>query len=400
MIATRTSESVTEGHPDKVADRISDSILDRILSDDAKAHVACETFLTTGLVLVGGEISTSTYVDVADIVRSALADIGYDKPGLGFHFEDCAVLSAIKEQSSDISQAVDHGAHSSTAGSTDPYEAIGAGDQGIMFGYACRDTEELMPLPIHLAHRLSQRMTEVRKAGTLPYLRPDGKSQVTIEYNGRIPIRASTVLLAAQHAENVDRAQIESDLTDHVIRPVLGDWLDDETSLLINSSGRFVIGGPASDAGVTGRKVIVDTYGGYGSHGGGAFSGKDPTKVDRSGSYMARYVAKNIVAADLAEIAEIQIAYAIGRSAPLAVNVSTWGTGIQSDSSLQRAVLDEFDFRPGAIIDLFDLQRPIYTPFSAYGHFGRADVAAPWERVDRVVALKRALAGSSGEHHI
>jgi len=390
MISTRTSESVTEGHPDKVADRISDSVLDRILTDDPHAHVACETFLTTGLVLVGGEITTSTYVDVADIVRRALSDIGYSQPGLGFHYEDCAVLSAIKEQSPDISQAVDHAKETREGQSSDPYDTIGAGDQGIMFGYACRDTEELMPLPIHLAHRLTQRMTQVRKDGTISFLRPDGKSQVTIEYDGWQPLRARTVLLAAQHEDGVDRETLESKLIEHVIRPVLGDWLDEKTELLINSSGRFVIGGPASDAGVTGRKIIVDTYGGFGSHGGGAFSGKDPTKVDRSGSYMARYVAKNLVAAGLAEAVEIQVAYAIGRAAPLAVNVNSWGTGSADDETLLKTILDVFDFRPGAIIDRFGLKRPIYTPFSAYGHFGRTDVETPWEAVDRVDDLREA----------
>jgi len=392
MISTRTSESVTEGHPDKVADRISDSVLDRILTDDPEAHVACETFLTTGLVLVGGEITTSTYVDVADIVRGALADIGYDQPGLGFHFQDCAVLSAIKEQSPDICQAVDHAEETRDGSSTDTYDTIGAGDQGIMFGYACQDTDTFMPLPIHLAHRLTQRMTAVRKDGTISFLRPDGKSQVTIEYDGRKPIRAKTVLLAAQHEDGVRRAEIEARLIEHVIRPVLGDWIDDRTELLINSSGRFVIGGPASDAGVTGRKIIVDTYGGFGSHGGGAFSGKDPTKVDRSGSYMARYVAKNLVAAGLAEAVEIQIAYAIGRAAPLAVGVNSWGTGTADDETLRKAVLDVFDFRPGAIIDRFGLKRPIYRSFSAYGHFGRTDVDAPWEVIDRADELKAALA--------
>ena len=381
----RTSESVTEGHPDKIADRISDAVLDAIIARDPQAHVACETFLTTGLVLVGGEISTSTFVDVDAVARRVIADIGYDKPELGFNYHDCAVLSTIKEQSSDIASAVGKSA-------SDPYEAIGAGDQGIMFGYACSDTEELMPLPIVLAHRLTRRLAKLRKEKTLPYLRPDGKSQVTIEYEDGQPLRASAVLIAAQHDPNIDQETLRNDVIEQVIRPVMKDWLDKETLLLVNSSGRFVIGGPASDTGVTGRKVIVDTYGGYGSHGGGAFSGKDPTKVDRSGSYMARYVAKNIVAAGLASEVEVQIAYAIGRTEPLMVNVYTNRMTEASDDSLRQAVLDVFDFRPGAIIDRFDLQRPIYESLSAYGHFGRTDLNLPWEETDRTEELKRALA--------
>lgn len=386
-----TSESVTEGHPDKVADRISDAMLDHILIDDPDAHVACETFLTTGLVLVGGEITTSTYVDVAEVVRRVLADIGYDRAGLGFHYEDCAILSAIKEQSSDIQEAVDHASEVRGGGSSDPYDTIGAGDQGIMFGYARKDTPELMPLPIVLAHRLVQRLTDVRKDGSLPFLRPDGKSQVTVEYRGERPIRASTVLIAAQHDPDIAHSDLKAAIVEDVIRPVLGEWLDEDTEILVNSSGRFVIGGPASDAGVTGRKIIVDTYGGFGSHGGGAFSGKDPTKVDRSGTYMARYVAKNLVAAECADRVKVQIAYAIGRAAPLAVTVDTMGTGVRSDDLLRKAVLDVFDFRPGAIIDRFNLKRPIYEPLSAYGHFGRTDVDMPWEAIDCVDALRNAL---------
>jgi len=381
----RTSESVTEGHPDKIADRISDAVLDAIIARDPQAHVACETFLTTGLVLVGGEISTSTFVDVDAVARRVIADIGYDKPELGFNYHDCAVLSTIKEQSSDIASAVGKSA-------SDPYEAIGAGDQGIMFGYACSDTEELMPLPIVLAHRLTRRLAKLRKEKTLAYLRPDGKSQVTIEYEDGRPLRASAVLIAAQHDPDIDQETLRNDVIEQVIRPVMKDWLDEETLLLVNSSGRFVIGGPASDTGVTGRKVIVDTYGGYGSHGGGAFSGKDPTKVDRSGSYIARYVAKNIVAAGLASEVEVQIAYAIGRTEPLMVNVYTNRMTEASDDSLRQAVLDVFDFRPGAIIDRFNLQRPIYESLSAYGHFGRTDLNLPWEETDRTEELKRALA--------
>jgi len=387
-----TSESVTEGHPDKIADRISDSVLDSILANDPQAHVACETFLTTGLVLVGGEITTTTYVDVPTIVREVLRSIGYDKTGLGFHYQDCSVLSAIKEQSTDIASAVDRASEVRIAHSTDPYDVIGAGDQGVMFGYARSDTDVLMPLPIQLAHRLTQRLTEVRKNGTIPFLRPDGKSQVTIEYEGDCPVRATTVLIAAQHDDDVDNERIRSEILKHVIHPVLGDWLDEETTLLVNSSGRFVIGGPASDAGLTGRKIIVDTYGGFGSHGGGAFSGKDPTKVDRSGSYMARYVAKHLVAAGLASRVAVQVAYAIGQAAPLAVNIDSQCTGSLPDDQLRAAVLKIFDFRPGAIIDRFEMRRPIYAQLSAYGHFGRTDIDLPWERLDQVEALKRAAA--------
>lgn len=386
-----TSESVTEGHPDKVADRISDAVLDHILVDDPDAHVACETFLTTGLVLVGGEITTTTYVEVSDIVRRVLGGIGYDRPGLGFHYQDCAVLSAIKEQSTDIQKAVDHASEVRGGTSSDPHDTIGAGDQGIMFGYARRDTDVLMPLPIVLAHRLAQTLAAVRKDGSLPFLRPDGKSQVTVEYEGERPIRASTVLIAAQHDPDIAHGDLKAAIVKDVIRPVLGEWLDESTEILVNSSGRFVIGGPASDAGVTGRKIIVDTYGGFSSHGGGAFSGKDPTKVDRSGTYMARYVAKNLVAAKLADRAEVQIAYAIGRAAPLAVTVDTMGTGVRGDDLLRKAVLEVFDFRPGAIIDRFDLRRPIYEPLSAYGHFGRTDLDMPWEETDSVDALQAAL---------
>ena len=387
-----TSESVTEGHPDKIADRISDSILDSILIDDPNAHVACETFLTTGLVLVGGEITTTTYVDVPTVVRRVLRSIGYDKPGLGFHYQDCSVLSAIKEQSTDIASAVDHASEVRIAHSADPYDVTGAGDQGIMFGYARSDTNVLMPLPIVLAHRLAQRLSEVRKDETISFLRPDGKSQVTIEYEGDRPVRANTVLIAAQHDPDVDNERIKTEIIEHVIKPVLGDWLDDDTTLLVNSSGRFVIGGPASDAGVTGRKIIVDTYGGFGSHGGGAFSGKDPTKVDRSGSYMARYVAKHLVAAGLASKVSVQVAYAIGRAAPLAVNVDSQGTGTLSNDQLREAILKTFDFRPGAIIDRFQLKRPMYEQLSAYEHFGRTDIDTPWEVLDLVEELKEAAA--------
>ena len=386
-----TSESVTEGHPDKIADRISDAVLDSILADDPDAHVACETFLTTGLVLVGGEITTTTYVDVPSIVRRVLEEIGYNRPGLGFHYQDCSILSTIKEQSSDIAAAVGHASESRDGASTDPYDSIGAGDQGIMFGYARSDTDVLMPLPIVLAHGLTRRMAEARKADELSFLRPDGKSQVTIEYDGDRPVRADTVLIAAQHDPDIGADELKSGIVEKIVRPVVGDWLDERTQILVNSSGRFVIGGPASDAGMTGRKVIDDTYGGFGSHGGGAFSGKDPTKVDRSGSYMARYVAKNIVAAGLAREVEVQVAYAIGRAAPLAVGVDTRGTGTVPDSRLREAVVAVFDLRPGAIIDRFELRRPIYEPLSAYGHFGRTDLDLPWEETDRTEEIQRAV---------
>ena len=386
-----TSESVTEGHPDKLADRISDAVLDSILADDPSAHVACETFLTSGLALVGGEITTESYVDIDRIVRRAIADVGYDKAVYGFNHQDCAVLSTIKEQSADIAAAVGEAQEARDGTSNDPYDVIGAGDQGIVYGYACTETSEMMPLPIMLAHRLTKRLAAVRKDGTLPHLRPDGKSQVTIEYEDEHPKRAAVVLIAAQHDPEIDSETLRQHIIEHVIRPVLDDWIDETTLLLINSSGRFVIGGPASDTGMTGRKIIADTYGGYGSHGGGAFSGKDPTKVDRSGSYMARYVAKNLVAAGLAREVEVQIAYAIGRAAPLALNIDTYGTGTVPDRQLRQAVLDTFDLRPGAIIDHLDLLRPIYEPLSAYGHFGRTDLDLPWEQTDRMDELQRAV---------
>jgi len=386
-----TSESVTEGHPDKIADRISDAVLDAILTADKGAHVACETFLTTGLVLVGGEISTGTYVEIDRIARKVIKEVGYHQPDYGFNYRDCAVISTIHSQSPEISAAVERAKEVRNGTAKNGYDATGAGDQGIMYGYACDATPELMPLPIVLAHRLTRRLAAVRKDGTLPYLRPDGKSQVTIEYENSRPIRAKAVLLAAQHDPDVDPDEMRAELIERVIRPVMEGWIDDGTDLLVNSSGRFVVGGPAADTGMTGRKIIVDTYGGYGSHGGGAFSGKDPTKVDRSGSYMARYVAKNIVAAGLAREVEIQIAYAIGRAAPLAVNVDTYETGRYPDDAFRRAVLEVFDFRPGAIIDRLDLANPIYEPFSCYGHFGRTDIPAPWEATDRTDDLKRAL---------
>ena len=389
--ALLTSESVTEGHPDKIADRISDAVLDAILAEDPAAHVACETFLTTGLALVGGEITTTAYVDIDRLCRRVIASVGYDKADYGFNHQDCAVLSAIKEQSPEIALAVAKAREARAGEAKDDYDSLGAGDQGIVYGYACTETPERMPLPIMLAHALTRRLAAARKDKTLPYLRPDGKSQVTVEYEGGVPRRVSVVVLAAQHDPGVDQARLREDLLDAVIRPVLARWMDERTEVLVNSSGSFVIGGPASDTGMTGRKIIVDTYGGHGSHGGGAFSGKDPTKVDRSGSYMARYVAKNVVASGLAREVEIQVAYAIGRAHPLSVAVDACGTSRTSDEQLRRAVLRVFDFRPAAIIESLGLLRPIYEPLSSYGHFGRSEEEAPWERTDRVEELRRAL---------
>jgi S-adenosylmethionine synthetase len=386
-----TSESVTEGHPDKLADRISDAVLDAILAGDPSAHVACETFLTTGLVLVGGEITTQVYIDIDRLCRRVIASVGYDKPGYGFNHQDCAVLSAIKEQSPEIAAAVAKAREARTGEAKDAYDLLGAGDQGIVYGYACTETDERMPLPIVLAHGLTRRLAAARRDGTLPYLRPDGKSQVTVEYASGSPRRVSVVVLAAQHDPDVDQPTLHQDLLETVIRPVLGRFMDERTEVFVNSSGSFVIGGPASDTGMTGRKIIVDTYGGHGSHGGGAFSGKDPTKVDRSGAYMARYVAKNLVAAGLARDVGVQVAYAIGRARPLAVHVESRGTGVVDDEALRRAVLEVFDFRPAAIIERLDLLRPIYEPLSCYGHFGRSESEAPWERTDRTEELRRAL---------
>jgi len=379
-----TSESVTEGHPDKMADRISDSILDAIFLEDPQARVACETFVTTGLVIIGGEVSTRSRLDYASIARETVKEIGYTRPEYGFSYEQCCVLVALHEQSADIAQAVVKGE------ARDPYESLGAGDQGIMYGYACQETEELMPLPITLAHGLVKRLTQVRKEGILGYLRPDGKSQVTVEYENHRPERVHTVVLSAQHDPEISMTQLKKDLTQHVIRPALGKWLDEKTEFLINPSGRFVIGGPPGDTGMTGRKIEVDTYGGYGSHGGGAFSGKDPTKVDRSGSYMARYVAVNVVASGLAKECEIQLAYAIGRAQPLAITVDTFHTGVIPDDEIQKLVEEHFDFRPAAIIEHLDLRRPIYKPVSAYGHFGRPELKLPWERRDKVELLREA----------
>ncbi|MGL4362137.1 MAG: methionine adenosyltransferase [Cellulosilyticaceae bacterium] len=386
-----TSESVTEGHPDKIADQISDSVLDAIFEQDPNARVACETALTTGLVLVMGEISTNCYVDINKIVRSTINAIGYDKPEYGFDGNSCGVMVSLDEQSADIAMGVDEALEARTGDmSNEEIEAIGAGDQGMMFGFACNETDELMPMPIALAHRLSRRLTEVRKNGQLEYLRPDGKTQVTVEYDDAKIVRIDTIVVSTQHSENVTQEQIHADIMEHVIKPVIpAELLDDKTQYFINPTGRFVIGGPVGDAGLTGRKIIVDTYGGYASHGGGAFSGKDPTKVDRSAAYAARYVAKNIVAAGLATKCEIELAYAIGVAKPVSILVNTHGTGIITDERLAEIVQKEFDLRPAGIIKMLDLRRPIYKQTAAYGHFGREDVNLPWEQVNKVEDLRK-----------
>ncbi len=383
-----TSESVTEGHPDKVADQISDAILDHILAEDANARVAAETVVTTGLALVVGEISTTCYVDIPKVVRETIRSIGYTRAKMGFDADTVAVLTSIDEQSPDIAQGVNQ-ALEARVGKADPRERIGAGDQGMVFGYACRETPELMPLPISLAHQLSRRLAEVRKDGVLPFLWPDGKTQVTVRYENDTPVALDTVLVSTQHTPDVTTETLRDGVIESVLVPVLGDrWLSKETRILVNPTGRFVVGGPHGDSGLTGRKIIVDTYGGYSRHGGGAFSGKDPTKVDRSASYAARWVAKNLVAAELADRAEIQIAYAIGVARPISVMVDSFGTGKLPDDKLSELVKEVFDLRPLAIIEELDLLRPIYRATAAYGHFGRTDVQLPWEETNRVDALK------------
>ncbi|MFJ5670072.1 methionine adenosyltransferase [Bacillus safensis] len=391
-----TSESVTEGHPDKICDQISDSILDEILKKDPNARVACETSVTTGLVLVSGEITTSTYVDIPKTVRDTIKEIGYTRAKYGFDAETCAVLTSIDEQSADIAQGVDKALEAREGTMTEEeIDAIGAGDQGLMFGFANNETEELMPLPISLAHKLSRRLTEVRKNETLAYLRPDGKTQVTVEYDEQNkPVRIDTVVISTQHAPEVTLEQIQSDLKEHVISPVVpSELIDEQTKYFINPTGRFVIGGPQGDAGLTGRKIIVDTYGGYARHGGGAFSGKDATKVDRSAAYAARYVAKNIVAAGLADSCEVQLAYAIGVAQPVSISIDTFGTGKASEEKLIEVVRANFDLRPAGIIKMLDLRRPIYKQTAAYGHFGRHDLDLPWEKTDKADILRKEALG-------
>ncbi|MFD2681672.1 methionine adenosyltransferase [Bacillus seohaeanensis] len=386
-----TSESVTEGHPDKICDQISDSILDAILQKDPNARVACETSVTTGLVLVSGEITTNTYVDIPKTVRETIRGIGYTRAKYGFDADTCAVLTSIDEQSADIAAGVDQALEAREGQMTDEeIDAIGAGDQGLMFGFACNETKELMPLPISLAHKIARRLTEVRKEEILPYLRPDGKTQVTVEYDENDkPVRIDTIVISTQHHPEVSLEQIQRNLKEFVIDPVVPKGLiDSETKYFINPTGRFVIGGPQGDAGLTGRKIIVDTYGGYARHGGGAFSGKDATKVDRSAAYAARYVAKNIVAAELAEKCEVQLAYAIGVAQPVSISIDTFGTGAVSEDVLVEVVRNNFDLRPAGIIKMLDLRRPIYKQTAAYGHFGRTDVDLPWERTDKAESLK------------
>ncbi len=383
-----TSESVTEGHPDKICDQISDGILDAVFEKDPNGRVACETSVTTGLVLVSGEISTDCYIDIPKVVRETIKEIGYTRAKYGFDGDTCAVLTAIDEQSSDIAQGVNQ-AIEYRDNSNNEFDLIGAGDQGIMFGFACNETPELMPLPISLAHKLAKRLAFVRKSKTLRYLRPDGKTQVTVEYHDDKPVRVDTIVISSQHDANVPIATIEKDILEHVIKAVVPDFLlDDMTNYFINPTGRFVIGGPQGDAGLTGRKIIVDTYGGYSRHGGGAFSGKDPTKVDRSAAYAARYVAKNVVAAGLADKCEVQLAYAIGVAHPVSIMVDTFGTSKIDESRIEALIAENFDLRPAAIIKNLDLRRPIYKQLASYGHFGRTDLDLSWEKTDKANLLK------------
>ncbi len=386
-----TSESVTEGHPDKICDQISDAVLDAIIEKDPNARVACETSVTTGLVLVMGEITTECYVDISKVVRHTVREIGYDRAKYGFDCDTCAVITTIDEQSSDIAMGVNKALEAKKGEMTEAeIAAIGAGDQGMMFGFACDETPEYMPMPIALAHRMARRLTEVRKNKTLNYLRPDGKTQVTVEYDEDKPVRIDTIVVSTQHGPEVEHDTIEKDIIEHVIRPVVPqNLLDPNTRYYINPTGRFVIGGPQGDSGLTGRKIIVDTYGGYARHGGGAFSGKDPTKVDRSAAYAARHVAKNLVAAGLARKCEIQLAYAIGVAKPVSILIDTFGTGTISDEKIEELVRRNFDLRPAGIIKALDLRRPIYKQVAAYGHFGRNDLDLPWERLDKVEVLKR-----------
>ncbi len=396
-----TSESVTEGHPDKLCDQISDGVLDAILAQDPQGRVACETATTTGLVLIAGEITTNSYVDIPAIARDVIRDAGYTRAKYGFDYETCGVIVSIKEQSGDIALGVDRSLEAKEQElpiqESHNFDLIGAGDQGMMIGFACNDTPELMPMTISLAHKLCRRMAAIRKDGTLPYLRPDGKSQVTVEYRYGVPVRVDTVVLSSQHDPNATHSQIESDLIENVVMKVIpADLLDANTKYHVNPTGRFVVGGPMGDAGLTGRKIIVDTYGGVARHGGGAFSGKDPTKVDRSASYAARYVAKNLVAAGLADRVEVQLSYAIGVAHPISVAVETFGTGKVPDDLILELTKKHFDLRPAAIIETLDLRRPIYRPTAAYGHFGRLDLDLPWEHTDKAEALM-ADAGTRGQ---